>query len=95
MFSLFPAYEHISSRSKIATACETIKEELFSRVKYFNEQEYLDMLMSFTSEPQKYYKQVIKYSNIQDQKFINKGVTYNSIGTSHKLACRHLYGMYG
>ena len=36
-FSLFPAYEHISSRSKIATACETIKEELFSRVKYFNE----------------------------------------------------------
>ena len=38
MFSLFPAYEHISSRSKIAVACETIKEELFSRVKYFNEQ---------------------------------------------------------
>lgn len=38
MFSLFPAYEHISSRSKIATACETIKEELFERVKYYNEQ---------------------------------------------------------
>ncbi len=37
-FSLFPAYEHISSRSKIALACENIKEELFSRVKYFNEQ---------------------------------------------------------
>ena len=37
MFSLFPAYEHISSRSKIAAACETIKEELFDRVKYFNE----------------------------------------------------------
>lgn len=36
-FSLFPAYEHISSRTKIATACETIREELFSRVKYFNE----------------------------------------------------------
>ena len=36
-FSLFPAYEHISSRAKIATACETIREELFSRVKYFNE----------------------------------------------------------
>ena len=38
MFSLFPAYEHISSRSKIAAACETIKEELFERVKYYNEQ---------------------------------------------------------
>ena len=38
MFSLFPAYEHISSRSKIASACETIKEELFERVKYYNEQ---------------------------------------------------------
>ena len=38
MFSLFPAYEHISSRAKIALACESIKEELFSRVKYFNEQ---------------------------------------------------------
>ena len=37
-FSLFPAYEHISSRSKIASACESIKEELFDRVKYFNEQ---------------------------------------------------------
>ena len=37
-FSLFPAYEHISSRSKIASACESIKEELFERVKYFNEQ---------------------------------------------------------
>ena len=36
MFSLFPAYEHISSRNKIANACETIKEELFERVKYFN-----------------------------------------------------------
>ena len=75
---------------------ETVKYlKLAYDLKYFNEQEYLDMLMSFTSEPQKYYKQVIKYSNIQDQKFINNGVTYNSIGTSHKLACRHLYGMYG
>ena len=38
MFSLFPAYEHISSRSKISSACEKIKEELFERVKYYNEQ---------------------------------------------------------
>lgn len=38
LFSLFPAYEHISSRSKILAACETIKEELSSRLKYFNEQ---------------------------------------------------------
>ena len=37
-FSLFPAYEHISSRNKIASACKTIKEELFDRVKYFNQQ---------------------------------------------------------
>ncbi|MCI5746125.1 MAG: excinuclease ABC subunit UvrB [Erysipelotrichaceae bacterium] len=38
LFSLFPAYEHISSRKKISKACETIKEELFERVRYFNEQ---------------------------------------------------------
>ena len=64
-------------------------------LRYFNEQEYLDMLMSFTSEPKQYYKKIKNYSNLQDQKFINKGVLYQSIGTSHKLACRHLYGMYG
>lgn len=64
-------------------------------LRYFNEQEYLDMLMSFTKEPKKYYKKIKNYSNIQDKNFINKGVTYQSIGTSHKLACRHLYGMYG
>ena len=37
-FSLFPAYEHISSRNKISSACQSIKEELFDRLKYFNEQ---------------------------------------------------------
>lgn len=75
---------------------ETTKylEEAYA-LNYFNEQEYLDMLMSFTKEPQKYYKKIKKYSNIQDHNFINKGVSYQSIGTSHKLACRHLYGMYG
>ena len=36
-FSLFPAYEHISSRAKIENALVTIKEEMFERVKYFNE----------------------------------------------------------
>ena len=36
-FSLFPAYEHISSRSKIENALVTIKEEMIERVKYFNE----------------------------------------------------------
>ena len=36
-FSLFPAYEHISSRSKISAALNGIKEEMIERVKYFNE----------------------------------------------------------
>lgn len=37
MFSLFPAYEHISSRSKIKSAIPRIKDELFDRVRYFND----------------------------------------------------------
>lgn len=41
IFSLFPAYEHVSTRGKIQKACETIKEELFSRVKYFNQENKL------------------------------------------------------
>ncbi len=38
LFSLFPAYEHISSRNKILKACESIRNELDLRLKYFNEQ---------------------------------------------------------
>jgi len=38
MFSLFPAYEHISSRNKINKALETIKSELLDRIKYFKDE---------------------------------------------------------
>lgn len=64
-------------------------------LKYFNEQEYLDMLMSFTKEPKKYYKKIQKYSIAQDKLYLTKGVVYQTIGSTHKLACRYLYGMYG
>ncbi len=37
-FSLFPAYERISQRSKIQHACETIKEELEMRLKEFEKE---------------------------------------------------------
>ena len=38
MFSLFPAYEHISSRKKIAEACKQIKQELLERIAYFEKE---------------------------------------------------------
>lgn len=38
IYSLFPAYEHVSTRGKIQSACKTIKEELFDRVRYFNQE---------------------------------------------------------
>ena len=62
---------------------------------YFNHQEYLDMLMSFTKEPHKYYKQIKKYSIEHDKKALEKGVASLPLGSTHKLACRYLYGMYG
>lgn len=41
LFSLFPAYEHISSRNKILRACESIRLELLERLDYFNSQNKL------------------------------------------------------
>ncbi len=69
--------------------------KLAFELKYFNEQEYLDMLMSFTKTPKKYYKKIRKYSKVQDKVYFNKGVLYQTIDSCHKLACRYLYGMYG
>lgn len=63
-------------------------------LRYFNEQEYLDMLMSFTKDPKNHYKKIKNYSNVQDQKFLKNGVTDLSVGNNHKLACRYLYGMH-
>ena len=37
-YPIFPAYDHASTRERIRKACETIKEELKERLKYFNEE---------------------------------------------------------
>ena len=37
-YPIFPAYDHASTRERIREACETIKEELKERLKFFNEQ---------------------------------------------------------
>ena len=37
-YPIFPAYDHASTRERIKEACETIKEELKDRLKFFNEQ---------------------------------------------------------
>ncbi|MBQ8293443.1 MAG: hypothetical protein IJX78_06580 [Bacilli bacterium] len=64
-------------------------------LKYFTETEYIDMVMSFTKEPKKYFKKIKKYSEKFDQMYFKMGVPFHSIGTCHKLASRYLYGMYG
>ena len=37
-YPIFPAYDHASTRERIRKACETIKEELKERLKFFNEE---------------------------------------------------------
>ncbi len=37
-YPIFPAYDHASTRQRIKEACETIKEELMERLKFFHEQ---------------------------------------------------------
>ena len=37
-YPIFPAYDHASTRERIRAACETIKEELTERLKYFKEE---------------------------------------------------------
>ena len=42
-YPIFPAYDHASTRMRIKEACETIREELKERLKYFEENEkYLE-----------------------------------------------------
>ncbi len=42
-YPIFPAYDHASTRLRIKEACETIREELKERLKYFEENEkYLE-----------------------------------------------------
>ena len=36
-YPIFPAYDHASTRQRIKEACETIKEELIERLKYFKD----------------------------------------------------------
>lgn len=92
-FAYYLAIEAFRHKGSYEETEEYLKLAL--ELKYFNEQEYLDMLMSFTKEPKKYYKKIKKYSELQDKVYLTKGILYQTIGSSHKLACRYLYGMYG
>ncbi len=90
-FAYYLAIEEFRVKGSYEKTCKYLK--LAYDLNYFTEQEYIDMQMSFTDKPKQYYSRIKKYSAEQTKNYLTK--PFVALGSTHKLACRYLYGMYG